>query len=236
MYWYQGKLINSQTLELNINDPGLLYGATVFTTLRVYNYSLDHCLTNWDAHCSRLKFSIQTFGWTEPNWDNICKGAKVLLQEFPVLRITLFPDGRELILGRLLPENLTYKQDHGIVAAISDPQFTRPLPNHKTGNYLSAWLAKNTVQAEEAILINDQGYWLETSTGNLWGWKDGYWWTPPVAVGILPGIERLHIIKHLQNRQTTIKQEPWTPEVVKTFEAIAYTNSVMEIIPIHTVK
>ncbi|TAF17239.1 MAG: 4-amino-4-deoxychorismate lyase, partial [Nostocales cyanobacterium] len=33
-----------------------------------------------------------------------------------------------------------------------------------------------------------------------------------------------------------IKQEPWTPEVVKTFEAIAYTNSVMEIIPIHTVK
>ncbi|MEB3151575.1 MAG: 4-amino-4-deoxychorismate lyase, partial [Sphaerospermopsis sp.] len=47
MYWYCGKLIESKTLELNINDPGLLFGATVFTTLRVYDHSLDHSLTNW---------------------------------------------------------------------------------------------------------------------------------------------------------------------------------------------
>ncbi|NES99067.1 MAG: 4-amino-4-deoxychorismate lyase [Sphaerospermopsis sp. SIO1G1] len=235
-YWYQGKLINSQTLELNINDPGLLYGATVFTTLRVYNYSLDNYLTNWDAHCSRLKFSLQTFGWTEPNWNCVYEGAKVLLQQYPVLRITIFPDGRELILGRSLPGNLTHKQEHGIVAAISEPQFVRSLPNHKTGNYLSAWLAKNTVPAEEAILVDDQGNWLETSTGNLWGWQNGCWWTPPLAVGILPGIERSHIITNLHNHQANLKQYPWTPELVNTFEAIAYTNSVVEIIPIHTVK
>ena len=46
---------------------------------------------------------------------------------------------------------------------------------HKTGNYLACWLAKNAgakkVGAQEAILTSDQGEWLETSTGNLWGWK-----------------------------------------------------------------
>ncbi|MHC5721288.1 MAG: aminotransferase class IV, partial [Nostoc sp.] len=53
IFWYDGKLIKSQTLELNINDPGLLYGATIFTTLRVYNNSLDSSLTNWLSHCDR---------------------------------------------------------------------------------------------------------------------------------------------------------------------------------------
>ena len=134
MYWYKGKIINSQTLELDINDPGLLYGATVFTTLRVYNDSLEHPLTNWNAHCSRLKFSLQSFGWHEPNWNYIHQGAEILLQNFPVLRITIFPDGREWITGRLLPNNLTEKQKYGIRAEISNKKFIRPLPNHKTGN------------------------------------------------------------------------------------------------------
>jgi 4-amino-4-deoxychorismate lyase len=235
-YWYKGKIISSQTLELEINDPGLLYGATIFTTLRIYNYSLEHYLTNWNAHCSRLKFSLQAFGWNEPNWDFVRQGAEILLQTFPVLRITIFPDGREWITGRLLPKNLTEKQQHGIEAAFTNREFARPLPNHKTGNYLTAWLAKNSVQAEEAILVDSEENWLETSTGNLWGWKDGSWWTPPLEMGILPGIERSHIIKNLQNLQIPIQQQPWTPKLVKTLEAIAYSNSVVEIIPIHTVQ
>ncbi|TAF07370.1 MAG: 4-amino-4-deoxychorismate lyase [Nostocales cyanobacterium] len=238
MYWYCGKLIESQTLELDINDPGLIYGATVFTTLRVYDHSLDHSLTNWKAHCSRLQLSLQTFGWPEPDWNFVRQGAEILLQNFPVIRITIFPDGREWITGRLLPENLTHKQNHGIIAALTKPEFARSLPNHKTGNYLSPWLVRNMVQAvkaEEAILVDSQGNWLETNTGNLWGWQDGYWWTPPLDVGILPGIERSHIIKQLQNLKITVQQEPWTPQLVKKLAAIAYTNSVVEIIPIHTV-
>jgi|UPI00019572F1 4-amino-4-deoxychorismate lyase len=239
MYWYCNKLIESQKLELDINDPGLIYGATVFTTLRVYDHSLDHNLTNWQAHCSRLQFSLQTFDWTEPDWDFVRQGAEILLQHFPVLRITIFPDGREWITGRLLPENLTQKQKHGIIATLTNGEFARSLPSHKTGNYLSAWLARNIVQsskAEEVILIDCEGNWLETSTGNLWGWKEESWWTPPLTVGILPGIERSHIITHLEKRQTTIQQQLWTPELVKKLEAISYTNSVVEIIPIHTVQ
>ena len=32
-----------------------------------------------------------------------------------------------------------------------------------------------------------------------------------------------------------VHEEPWTAELVQDLEAIAYTNSVVEIIPIHTV-
>nr|WP_313954472.1 aminotransferase class IV [Aulosira sp. FACHB-615] len=239
IYWYNGKLIESQTLELDINDPGLLYGATVFTTLRVYENSLDSSLTNWQAHCDRLKLSLQFFAWQQPDWQRIYQGAQFLIQHFPVLRITLFPDGREWIIGRNLPADLLEKQQHGVKCAIAQPQFSRNLPSHKTGNYLGAWLAKNSVQvlaAQEAILVDGVGNWLETTTGNLWGWRDNCWWTPPEYVGILPGIGRSQIIQWLENQQLQVREEPWTPQLVTEFEAIAYTNSVVEIIPIHTVE
>jgi 4-amino-4-deoxychorismate lyase len=237
MFWYNGSLIQSQTLELDIYDPGLLYGATVFTTLRVYDNSLDSSLTNWQAHCDRLFFSLQAFNWQQPDWQRLRQGAEVMLTHFPVLRITIFPDGREWIIGRFLPENLSDKQKHGVACAVASCALSRSLPSHKTGNYLSAWLAKNTVSenAQEAILVDTQGNWLETSTGNLWGWGDGSWWTPPLEAGILPGISRQQLMNSLSHHQQVVREQPWTPELVQSLEAIAYTNSVVEIIPIHTV-
>ncbi|MFN6572077.1 aminotransferase class IV [Dendronalium sp. ChiSLP03b] len=239
IFWYNGKLIKSQTLELDINDPGLLYGATIFTTLRVYNNSLDSSLTNWLLHCDRLLFSLQSFGWQQPDWNRVRQGAEILCMHFPILRITLFPDGREWITGRLLPQDLTEKQNNGITTTLATSELYRCLPSHKTGNYLSAWLAKTSAQqlnAQEAILVDAAGNWLETTTGNLWGWHDGNWWTPPLTAGILPGIVRSQLINWLRNQDLVVREEPWTGELVRGFEAIAYTNSVVEIIPIHTVR
>jgi hypothetical protein len=42
-------------------------------------------------------------------------------------------------------------------------------------------------QCQEAILVNERREWLETATGNLWGWYQEQWWTPPeVSGGITP--------------------------------------------------
>ena len=230
-------MIESQTLELEIDDPGLLYGATVFTTLRVYDNSLDSRLTYWRSHCDRLKFSLQTFDWRLPDEERLRQGAQVMMAHFPVLRITIFPDGREWITGRLLPKGLREIQENGINAILAASEFVRCLPAHKTGNYLSAWLAKANAQklnTQEAILVDAAGNWLETSTGNLWGWGDGSWWTPPLTAGILPGVVRGELRDWLL-KQHIVREEPWTPELVKGFEAIAYSNSVVETVPIHTV-
>lgn len=239
LFWYSGQLIQGNTLELAIDDPGLLYGAMVFTTLRVYHGSLDNPLTHWLQHGDRLKSSLQTFGWQSPDWTRLREGAEVLCTSYPVLRIVIFPDGREWITGRFLPADLTERQQQGVSAWLADaPEFCRALPAHKTGNYLAAWLALQKAQqlgAKEAILVDGAGRWLETSTGNLWGWKDGGWWTPPLDVGILPGVARSQLIAWLKERGTTVRESPWDRQLVKEFEAIAYTNSVVEVVPIHTV-
>ncbi|HEY9669860.1 MAG TPA: aminotransferase class IV [Waterburya sp.] len=239
MFWYDGQLISGNTLDVRVDDPGLLYGATVFTTLRVYQQSLHHSLTCWKSHEHRLISSLQAFGWQQPDWQRLRAGAEVLCGSYPVLRITIFPDGREWITGRFLPSDLVQRQQQGITAWLADaPDYRRSLATHKTGNYLSAWLAgqaSRKMGADEAILVDVTGSWLETSTGNLWGWREGSWWTPPLTAGILPGVVRSQLIDWLKAQDYEIQEETWDTQRVLQFEVLAYTNSVVELIPIHTV-
>lgn len=239
MYWYNGQLQDTTTLELDIQEPGLLYGATTFTTLRVYEGNLDHPRSYWKGHRQRLENAVRRFQWKPPDWKRLKTGAQRLGRDYPVLRITLFPNGRELICGRQLPPNLSQRQQEGIIAWIADaPQFRRAIPGSKTGNYLPAWLALQAArqqQAQEAILVSDRGQWLETSTGNLWGWCDGKWWTPPLTAGILPGMAREQICDRALAQNIDIVRQPWSPEFVTGFEALAYTNSVVEVVPIRAV-
>ncbi|MDJ0705364.1 MAG: aminotransferase class IV [Leptolyngbyaceae cyanobacterium MO_188.B28] len=239
-FWYDGDLVQAASLNLEIDQPGLIYGATVFTTLRVHQNSMEHPLTNWAGHRRRLQSSLQSLGWRSPQWGRILEGVNVLKEAYPVLRITVFPDGREWITGRLLPSDLQERQRHGVLAWLTDDvsRYQRSLPSHKTGNYLGCWLAMQAARqrgAAEAILRNDSGNWLETSTGNLWGWSDGHWRTPPLESGILPGLARAQLIQGLELLSQSVIETPWTPQQVLRFEAIAYSNSVVQLIPIHTI-
>jgi 4-amino-4-deoxychorismate lyase len=232
LYWYCGKSIESQTIELGIYDPGLLYGATVFTTLRTDAVDI------YQLHYDRLRLSIEDLGWCQPNWSQVRSGVECLASVFPVLRITIFPDGRELIIGRdLLPDLATWQQE-GVTAIIADRQLVRSLPQHKTGNYLTPWLALQQARnhnIQEAILTNDHGDWLETTTGNLWGYRDGCWYTPPLSAGILPGIMRSQIMSLLHQNNQPVAEIEWKAEWVKDLDSIGYSNSVIHLIPIHTV-
>ncbi len=240
MYWYDGKLVQSNTINLSISEPGLLYGATVFTTMRVYRQSLSHSLTHWSSHCYRLKSSLISFNWQQPDWERLKIGVESLLTYFPVIRIVVFPDGTEWITGRQLPPDLITKQQKGITAWVAkDSIYRRSLCDHKTGNYLPAYLAlqkARQLNAQEAILCGKQNNWLETSTGNLWGYKASCWYTPKLEVGILPGIMRSHLLNCLHQQGIPVSENIWTPEFIQDLEVIAYSNCVIEIIPINFVS
>ena len=238
-YWYDGQLMSGNTLSLPLQDPGWLYGATVFTTLRVYANRLDHPWTAWQAHIQRTARSLRAFAWPLPDWEQIGQGARTLAQTYPVLRVTVFPDGRPLITGRSLPHYLPRLQSEGALLWVADSaDYSRPFPGHKTGNYLGCWLALQAAKqagAQEAILINHEQHWLETSTGNLWGWAEGQWWTPPLATGILPGVMRSRLVEGLQLQGHTVRTDSWGPQCIAQFTDLAYTNSILEVIPVQGV-
>ena len=232
IFWYDGHLCYGDRITLDIQDPGLLYGATVFTTLRVFAQDLDHPRTHWNAHLTRLK-NLPPF-WVAPDWTRLRQGCIALSAHFPILRITLFPDGREWITGRSLPSDLLIRQTEGVRVQMIDAAWTRSMPQWKTGNYLAPWLGLKSAQAaglQEGIFVDTIGNWLETTTGNLWGLRSGIWVTPPLESGILGGVMREWMLENLPDCSC----EPWTPEVVKTLDAIAYSNCVVGLVPIQEV-
>jgi branched-subunit amino acid aminotransferase/4-amino-4-deoxychorismate lyase len=239
LFWYNGQFFFDNKLEIRSDDPALLYGASAFTTLRVYDRSLENRLTSWLAHYHRLSQTINDLAWEAPDWQRVEQGIKVLLPYYDVIRVAIFPDGREYILGRHLPIDLPLKQSRGISASIvEDFGDRRTLPTHKTGNYLASWMALNRAKkigADEAIFLDCQGNWCETATGNLWGWRDGQWWTPSLNGKILPGIRRAELIQCLSGQNLPVAEVVWSPSFVAGLEALAYTNCVVEVVPIHTV-
>lgn len=130
-------------------------------------------------------------------------------------------------------------QATGITAWIAqDSLYRRDLPQYKTGNYLSAYLARNqaiSLQAQEAILVDTQGNWLETSTGNLWGWKNDCWHTPGLDSKILAGIARSRWLDFFHSRKIKVIENIWHPKFISSLEAIAYSNCVVNWLPIKTV-
>jgi 4-amino-4-deoxychorismate lyase len=236
-YWYRGRWSNATALPITYDDPGLLYGATVFTTCRVYENLLDHPLTLWSAHQARLMNSLISLGWTLPIWEQVEQGIHEVIHhspDRPIIRITFFPDGRELIFGRELPADLAQRQQQGVVAKVVQG-FDRSLPNHKTGNYLAPWLAKQQIapDAAEAILTDATGRWLETSTGNLWGWDGEKFYSP--VMDSLAGIARTYLVQWLQSQGKIVDEQPWNLDVIDRFVGLAYSNSVVQLVPIHTV-
>ncbi|MGB3297425.1 MAG: aminotransferase class IV [Phormidesmis sp.] len=247
-FWYNGSSFEADSGDSSIppyvppNQESLKFGATVFTTLRVYSEDLHHPLTQWQAHCDRLTHSLQAFKWQLPNWSALYAGAQLLKRRYPILRVTIFPDGKEWIVGRSLSHQLTHHQQTGVACWVAPSTYTRSLPAHKTGNYLACWLARQQAQshgAYEAILTNPQGDWLETTTGNLWGWRrdasgQGRWCTP-LHNHCLPGIMRRILEKILAESGQIIDPQPWHLKQLLSFEAIAYSNCAVGLVPIHTI-
>jgi 4-amino-4-deoxychorismate lyase len=235
-FWYDGAWRSGHQITLDITDPGLLYGATVFSTLRVYENLADP-KTAWAAHRSRLIQSLEEFGWTMPDWQRVETGIAQVPD--PVVRVTIFPDGREFIVGRALPANLTQQQTEGITAVVMDQSIgARSLPQHKTGNYLTPWFGLHharSVGAQETILTDPQGNWLETCTGSLWGWVDGIWYTPSLAAGILPGIARDRIISGLKCQNREVLECHWDADLTRRLTIVAYSNCVVTVVPIRQI-
>jgi branched-subunit amino acid aminotransferase/4-amino-4-deoxychorismate lyase len=230
-YWWAGQLHVGNTLDLSLDDPAFLYGATVFTTLRIYQQNPQHSLTALEAHLYRLKTQVETLGWIAPSWEQVDLAVRTLAPDYPVLRITLFPDGRELITGRALPSDLGQKQQTGVILLAVEG--SRSWPHLKTGNYLvsfQAWRQAEAHGAQEAILMQE-GTWLETSRGNLWAW-DGSQFLTPREEGCLPGIFRQQLLSKLVSLEIVHAVVPFTPERQRSFQALGYSNSVVELLPV----
>jgi para-aminobenzoate synthetase / 4-amino-4-deoxychorismate lyase len=81
-------------------------------------------------------------------------------------------------------------------------------------------------EADDGIVVGEDGALLETGLGNLWLRLAGVWCTPPLDGRVLPGIARAMLLAQADTSSRPISQRQLTLEDLHLAEAIAHSNAV----------
>src|SRR5262249_5229503 len=113
-----------------------------------------------------------------------------------------------------------------------------PLARHKTTSRLAYHLAREearAARADEALLVSAEGLLLEGSVSNLFAVVGGRVRTPPVALGILPGIAREVLLAVGPAVGVSIEESPMAADMIGAAEELFLTNSIQEVVPVASV-
>lgn len=230
MVYLNGEFVPEERAVISVFDRGFLYGDGLFEGIRVFNGKLFR----WKQHLERFQRGANFLRIALPySAEAIEEFARRLIVENQMpnslLRLTL---SRGVGPRGYSPRNAerptlvmaTYPMS---AAEPSNPPGWRtfvssfrlpagdPLARFKNLNKLPQVLARAEADAEgadEALLLNSDGYVVEGSTSNLFWIKNGAVCTPPLPSGILPGVTRAVVIELCGKLGTEVREESIAPE------------------------
>lgn len=234
-------------------DRGFLYGDSVYEVVRTYGerpFALE-------AHLERLMRSAALLEMEVP-WtvEELAAEVEGLLSRVDAardkgIRVILTRGSGDLGLDPGLadrprrvmivfdPPVITAQQRRdgvGVVLVAAGRCAGGAVPGGaKTGNYLTNVMALGRARerdAFEAILVDTRGHLAEGTTSNLFVVSGGALRTPPLAVGILDGITRRHVIALAGRAGIEIVEEELLPEDLRGADEAFLTSTLKEILPV----
>lgn len=211
--WLNGALCPALSAQIDPSDRGLLLGDGLFETLLVEagtprQISRHYARLTAGAALLRLPLPLDetAFGaalTATAQANQVSHGVvRLTLTRGPGLRGLMPQVGQTPTLmisaASLAPTVALGAPMRVVIARDSRRDETSALSRIKSLNYLANILARfeaNDRDAEDAILLNHQGFVAEASAANLFLFSQGAWVTPPVADGALPGIRRQMLIE-----------------------------------------
>ncbi|NQT06579.1 MAG: branched-chain-amino-acid transaminase [Candidatus Omnitrophica bacterium] len=247
-----GQLVDREDARITVFDHGLLYGDGVFEGIRSYN----GLVFKLSEHLDRLYDSAKAIELQIPmtkkelenavidtlNGNNLrdayirlvitrgagdlgldprkCKKATVFIITD---RIVLYPreyyeKGLEIIIA---------KTCRNIKCAL-DPQI-------KSLNYLNNILAKIEAikaNAQEAIMLSNDGYVTECTGDNIFIVKKNVLLTPPESVGLLKGVTRHAVMNLAKAAGISVKGVMMKPKDLYSADECFLTGTAAEIVPV----
>ena len=244
--WIDGRLVAAREATVPFLDRGAHDGEGLFETLRIYRRRPFA----WDRHLERLVVSAAELGFpVAPDPGLLARaldevlGGNQLSDAAARLTMTRGVPGRrptragtwveaEPIEGRL------WKGTRRGAARVilSQPRFSPgSTGRHKTTSRLPYHLAREEARAasaDEALLVDASGAVLEGAVSNLFAVLDGQVVTPPLALGILPGITRAIVLELCGALGLRAAEAVLDLESLRSAEEIFLTNSLQEVIPV----
>lgn len=249
-----GRLIPISEARISPLDRGFLYGDGLFETMRSYGGRV-HLLRR---HLARLAEGGRAIGLAIPAGEELRIAVREVLGQDvggdARVRITVSrgvdPDGpptlfirRQPLLQKDKPQE-NEKIDDAAAAAGEDlvlfasrrsvPEIG---PRLKSLNYLPEILAQDGLRRQglrEGLFLTAEGYVAEGSVSNIFCVIDGALVTPPVELGILPGITRGRVLELARDAGIPVAERPFFPDDMIKGEECFYTNSVRELVPVRS--
>jgi len=230
LVFLNGQFVPENQAVVSVFDRGFLYGDGLFEGIRVFNGKPFR----WKQHLERFQHGADFLRIALPfSAEVLGEFASRLIAENQMpnslLRLTL---SRGIGPRGYSPKNAdlpTFVMATYPMPAIepSNPPAWRvfissfrlparePLARFKNLNKLPQVLARaeaDTEGADEALLLNSDGYVVEGSTSNLFWIRDETVCTPPLPSGILPGVTRATVLELCGKAGIEVREENVTPD------------------------
>ncbi len=244
--WINGRIARGSDAVLSLSDRGARDGEGLFETLRVEAGRPQH----WRHHLERLVVSAAELGFpVPPSPTELATALEAVLAANGLVdaaaRITVTrgtPGGRPTRTGcwieaEPLAARLWRGSRTGQASAVFSRQPFTPgaLARHKTTSRLAYQLAREEARAagaDETLLADVVGHALEGSTSNVFVVVGGEVVTPPVAMGILPGIVRAHVLDLCIRLGIPTRERAILRAEFSAADEVFLTNSIQQIVPL----
>ncbi|MGB9963811.1 aminotransferase class IV [Halobacterium sp. CBA1126] len=254
MYYHvDGELVDAADATVSVRDRGFQYGDAVFETLRAYGGQVFA----WDAHATRLRASCDALGIDHEHSERDLRGrvhatlaANDLADASVRLSVTrgdqsgsFAPaddaDPTVVVVADALPRGgvdgeRTWRSPASAATVAVERAADDALPAvAKTHNYLNGILARaDAGDADEAILLDDDGRVTGGATSNVFFVDDGVVHTPSLDLPVTPGITRWAVLELAEDAGVPVETGHYTPRDLRDADELFLTNTTWEVRPV----
>lgn len=257
--WYDGELVPWRNATTHVLTHTLHYGMGVFEGVRAYNTPQGTAIFRLQAHTDRLFDSAHIMGMKIPySKDEINEATRAAVRENNLesayIRPMVFYGSEAMGLRASgLKTHLivaawswgAYMGDEALQVGIKvrTSSFTRHHVNismtraKANGNYINSMLALQEAisgGADEALLLDPEGYVAEGSGENIFLVKNGVVYTPEVT-SCLNGITRNTILTLAAEHGLEVVEKRITRDEVYIADEAFFTGTAAEVTPIREV-
>jgi len=255
--WLDGKLVPWQEAKVHVLTHTFHYGLGVFEGVRAYNTDdRGPCIFRLKEHTHRLFRSAKILQMDMP-WDKDTLNEA----QREVVRVNGLTEGYLRPMCFLGSEGMGLRADnlktHVMVAAWPWPSYMDPEARDRgirvrtssytrhhvnitmckakaNGNYINSILALREAMnggAEEALMLDNEGYVAEGSGENFFMVRDGVIYTPDLT-SCLDGITRRSVFQIAADEGYEVRERRITRDEVYIADEAFFTGTAAEVIPI----
>ena len=231
---------------VSVEDRGFLYGDGLFETLRIEGGRL-HML---GRHLRRLRDSAAMLELELPDDEVIIGALRATIdankQGIGVARLTvtrgvggrLADDTPSATLTVSLRPLLQVIDSHAhaslVILGVPHQPPVTPVRTKSVSYMASVLGARETARrgADERITLTREGHVAEGTVSNVFIVREGELLTPPISLGVLPGIARKRVIELAEARGIRVREQTFTALELLDADECFYTNAARGIVPV----